>query len=126
MDEAHEQKGGAKERMRIERNLQATGPSQSDVPASKDSPPTNGTQDATGPDNGEPPSSTEPLLAYQFLMDPAGVEALAAQLGPSPENRSQRIASLQKAIAEGTFEISPGQTAEAILSEKQVRNGNAA
>ena len=123
---AHEQKGGARERMRIERNLQATVPSKSDVPANTDSPPTAGTQDRTGPDKGEPPSSTEHLLAYRFLTDPAGAETLAAQLGPSPEKRNQRIAALQKAIAEGTFEVSPGQTAEAILFESQVRNGNAA
>ena len=126
MDEAHEQKRGAKERMRIERNLQATVPSQSDVPANTDSPPAAGTQDGTGPDNGEPPSSTEHLLAYRFLTDPAGAETLAAQLGPSPEKRNQRIAELQKSIAEGTFEVSPGQTAEAILFESQIRNGNAA
>jgi anti-sigma28 factor (negative regulator of flagellin synthesis) len=59
-------------------------------------------------------------------MDPAKAEALAAQLGPSPENRSQRIAALQTAIADGTYEVPLEETAEAILSEKQVRNGNAA
>jgi hypothetical protein len=112
--------------MRIERNLPTTGPSQSDAPANTDLPPTTGTQDSTGLDNGEPPSSTEHLLAYLFLMVPAGAETLASQLGPSPAKRGERIATLQKAIAEGTFEVSPGQTAEAILSESQVRNGNAA
>jgi anti-sigma28 factor (negative regulator of flagellin synthesis) len=113
--------------MKIEGNLQATtGPSQSDVPANKDSAPTTGAPDAAELDKGEPPSSTEHLLAYQSLMDPAGAKTLAAQLGPFPEKRNQRIAALQKAIAEGTFDVSPGQTAEAILFESKVRNGNAA
>lgn len=112
--------------MRIERNAQVTGASQSDEPANTDSPPALGTQNGTGLDNDQTQPSTEHLLADQFLMDPAGAEALAAQLGPSPEKRSQRIAALQNAIADGTYEVSPEQTAEAILSEKQVRNGNAA
>jgi anti-sigma28 factor (negative regulator of flagellin synthesis) len=122
----HEQKGGAKERMRIERNAQATGASQSDDPANTDSPPALGTRNGKRLDNDQTQPTTEQLLADQFLMDPAEAEALAAQLGPSSEKRSQRIAALQNAIADGTYEVSPEQTAEAILSERQVRKGNAA
>jgi anti-sigma28 factor (negative regulator of flagellin synthesis) len=112
--------------MRIERNAHVTGASQSDEPANTDSPPAQGTQNETGLDNHQIQPSTEQLLADQFLMDSAAVEASAAQLETSPENRSQRIAVLQNAIADGTYHVSPEQTAEAILFEKQVRNGNAA
>ena len=121
-----EQKGGARERMRIERNAKETGASQSDAPANTDSPPALETQNGTGLDNDQTPPSTEHLLADLFLMDPTEAEALVAQLGPSPENRRLRITALQNAIADGTYQVSPEQTAEAILSERQVRKGNAA
>jgi anti-sigma28 factor (negative regulator of flagellin synthesis) len=65
-------------------------------------------------------------LAAQFLTDAAVVEALTKQLVPSTDGRDQRIAALQKAIADGTFEVAAEQTAEAILSEQQVRDGTAA
>lgn len=42
------------------------------------------------------------------------------------EIRSQRIAALKAAIASGTYQVSAEQTAEAILSERQIRNGTAA
>ena len=112
--------------MRIERNAQATRASQSDEPANTDSQPALGTRNGKGLDNNQTQPTTEQLLADQFLMDTAEAEALAAQVGPSSENRNQRIAALQNAIADGTYEASPEQTAEAILSEKQVRKGNAA
>jgi len=112
--------------MRIERNAQVTGASQSDEPANPDSPPALGTQNGAGLDNDQTQPSTEHLLADLFLMDPTEAEALVAQLGPSPENRRQRIAALQNAMADGNYQVSPEQTAEAILSERQVRKGNAA
>lgn len=121
-----DRKGGAKERMRIERNAQVTGVSQSYDPANPDSPPALGTRNGTGLDNDQTQPSTEQLLAERFLRDPAGAMALTVQLGPSPEDRSQRIAALQSAIADGTYQASPEQTAEAILSEQQVRDGTAA
>jgi anti-sigma28 factor (negative regulator of flagellin synthesis) len=65
-------------------------------------------------------------LAAQFLTDAAVVEALTKQLVPSTDGRDQRIAALQKAIADGTFEVAAEQTAEAMLSEQQVRDGTAA
>jgi anti-sigma28 factor (negative regulator of flagellin synthesis) len=76
--------------------------------------------------NDEAQPLTEHLLAGQFLTDAAVVEALTTQLVPSLEGRDQRIAALQNAIAEGTFEVSAEQIAEAMLSEQQVRDGTAA
>ena len=112
--------------MRIERNDQVTGASQSDEPASTDFSPALETENGTGLNNDQTQPSTEHLLADRFLMDAAGAEAFVAQLGPSPENRKQRIAALQSAIADGTYQVSPEQTAEAIIAEKQVRKNNAA
>ena len=48
-----------------------------------------------------------------------------AQAGP-PEVRSERIAAIQAAIANGTFQVSAEQTAEAILAEHVVRDESAA
>jgi anti-sigma28 factor (negative regulator of flagellin synthesis) len=38
----------------------------------------------------------------------------------------ERILAIQSAIAEGTYQVSPEQTADAIISEQQVRDGTAA
>jgi len=65
--------------MRIERNAQVTGASQSDEPANPDSPPALGTQNGAGLDNDQTQPSTEHLLADLFLMDPTEAEALVAQ-----------------------------------------------
>ena len=48
-----------------------------------------------------------------------------AQAG-APEVRSERIAAIQAAIANGTYQVSAEQTAEAILAEHQVRDESAA
>ena len=48
-----------------------------------------------------------------------------AQAGP-PEVRSERIAAIQAAIANGTYQVSAEQTAEAILAEHVVRDESAA
>lgn len=47
----------------------------------------------------------------------AGV--LAAQIQQLPEIRQDRVTAIANAIRNGTYQISPEQTAEAILSEQQ-------
>lgn len=76
--------------------------------------------------NDQASPSTEHLLADQFLGDPEGARQLAAQLVPEQQDRSERIAALQYAIADGTYQVSAEQTAEAMLAEQQVRDGTAA
>ena len=49
-----------------------------------------------------------------------------AQAGQLPETRSERIAAIQAAIANGTYQVSAEQTAEAILAEHLVRDESAA
>lgn len=61
----------------------------------------------------------------QTSMDQARAIWLAAQISPA-EIRSERLAAIQSAIARGIYQTSAEQTAEAILSEQQVRNGTAA
>jgi flagellar biosynthesis anti-sigma factor FlgM len=46
--------------------------------------------------------------------------------GSPPEVRSERIAAIQAAIANGTYQVSPEQTADAILAEHLVRDESAA
>ena len=120
------QRGGTKERMRIERNAQVTGASKSDEPANTNLPPALGKQDRTGVRNDQASPSTEHLLADQFLTDPDAARQLAAQLAPEQQDRREKIAALQSAVANGTYEISAEQTAEAMLAEHQVRDGTAA
>lgn len=49
-----------------------------------------------------------------------------ARAGQAAEIREERIAAIQTAIANGTYQISAEQTAEAILSEHLVRDEAAA
>jgi flagellar biosynthesis anti-sigma factor FlgM len=51
---------------------------------------------------------------------------LAAQAATQPEIRSEKIATLKNAIANGTYQVSADQIAEAILLERQTRDGTAA
>lgn len=63
--------------------------------------------------------------ATHVPVDWARASRLATQAGP-PEVRGERIAVIQNAIAEGTYRVSPEQTADAIISEQQARDGTAA
>ena len=67
------------------------------------------------------------LSLDQLAADQARVGWLAAQaVRPLPEVRSERIAFLQSAIANGSYQVSPEQIAEAILAEHQARDEAAA
>jgi len=61
----------------------------------------------------------------QAPIDQARASWLAADTGPA-EVQSERLAAIQSAIANGTYQTTPEQTAEAILSEQQIRDGTAA
>jgi anti-sigma28 factor (negative regulator of flagellin synthesis) len=69
-------------------------------------------------------STDQPSVSH-FSVDRARVSRWAVQASPA-EIRCERMASLQDAIASGTYEVSPEQTAEAIISEQQVRDEAAA
>jgi flagellar biosynthesis anti-sigma factor FlgM len=90
-----------------------------------------GSPAAAGPGSERNQFSPEQGLPERASSDQASAEQarvswLAAQAVPPPEIRSERIAAIQSAIANGTYAVSPEQTAEAILSERQVRDESAA
>jgi anti-sigma28 factor (negative regulator of flagellin synthesis) len=70
-------------------------------------------------------ASPDQASGDQATIDQARASWLAAQTGPA-EIRSERLAAIQTAMANGTYQTTPEQTAEAILSEQQIRNGTAA
>ena len=58
--------------------------------------------------------------------DQARVVALAAQIVNLPEIRSEKIARIASALHEGKYQVSPEQTAEAMIAELQGRSSVAA
>jgi len=58
------------------------------------------------------------------LQTRAGV--LTAQMQQLPEIRQDRVSVIANAIRNGTYQVSPEQTAEAILSERQADGAVAA
>jgi anti-sigma28 factor (negative regulator of flagellin synthesis) len=44
------------------------------------------------------------------------VQALAAKVNDVPEIRQERVAALAKAVRDGSYQVSPEQTAEALIS----------
>lgn len=62
----------------------------------------------------------------ELSPDQARVGTLAAQVNNLPEIRGEKVAAIASAVRKGTYQVSPEQTAEAILSELQARHGAAA
>jgi flagellar biosynthesis anti-sigma factor FlgM len=53
-------------------------------------------------------------------------EVLTAQVNQLPDVRQERVAALANAVQNGTYQVSPEQTADAILSELHARSHLAA
>jgi flagellar biosynthesis anti-sigma factor FlgM len=53
----------------------------------------------------------------EISLDQVRVQALVAQASRVPDVRQQRVAALGRAIQQGSYEVSPEQTAEAMLTE---------
>ncbi len=105
--------------MRTERNAKEAG---AETDREKE---TRSQADAT-PRDGEPNQLLQDQDATRHAaLDWAGASQLAAQATP-PEIRDEKIAAIQNALANGTYQVSSEQTAEAIISEQQVRDGTAA
>lgn len=96
--------------MSIETNPQTSGGAEAGGSAHQSSMAETGTSDAQSHDSGP----RERQWARRLT-----------QSGP-PEVRSERIAAIQAAIANGTYQVSAQQTAEAILAEQLVRDESAA
>jgi flagellar biosynthesis anti-sigma factor FlgM len=54
--------------------------------------------------------------------DQGRVRELASQVSQLPEVRPDKVAALQRAIDEGSYRVTPGQAAEALLSAMQIRS----
>jgi flagellar biosynthesis anti-sigma factor FlgM len=50
------------------------------------------------------------------------VQDLVSQVKQLPEIRQDRVAALQRAIDEGSYQVTPGQAAEALISAMQIRS----
>ncbi len=50
------------------------------------------------------------------------IQALAAQVSGLPEIRPEKVASLGRAIRSGIYQVKPQETADALLSELQLRS----
>ncbi len=96
--------------MGIETNAQSSGGAEAGGSAHHSSLAETGTSGAQDHDQGSPERQKAGRLV---------------QAGP-PEIRSERIAAIQAAIANGTYQVSPEQTAEAILAEHLARDESAA
>jgi flagellar biosynthesis anti-sigma factor FlgM len=53
----------------------------------------------------------------QLSTDQARVQALAAQVNALPEIRQEKVAALGQAVRDGSYQVSPEQTADALISE---------
>jgi flagellar biosynthesis anti-sigma factor FlgM len=53
----------------------------------------------------------------ELSLDQVRVSALAAKINDLPEVRQEKVAALADAIHSGNYNVSPEQTAEAMLSE---------
>ena len=89
--------------------------------------PTSGGAEAGGSAHQSSMAQTGTNGARRHAQEPAERQwaGRLAQAGP-PEVRSERIAAIQAAIANGTYQVSAEQTAEAILAEHVVRDESAA
>ena len=92
--------------MRIDRNAGLT-------------PAASGTTSSANPRSAAAGSSRATPVADQAELsyDQARVNALTAQVNALPEIRREKVAALQSALNQGTYQVSPEQTAEAIVAE---------
>jgi len=58
----------------------------------------------------------------QLSQDAGRVQDLASQVQQFPEIRQDKVAALQQAIKNGTYNVTAGQSAEALISAIQIRS----
>lgn len=58
----------------------------------------------------------------QLSTDPVRVQSLAAQVNSLPEIRQEKVSALGQAVRDGSYQVSPEQTAEAVMSEMVARS----
>ena len=58
----------------------------------------------------------------QLSRDAGRVQDLVSQVNQFPEIRQDKVAALQQAIKDGTYSVTAGQSAEALISAIQIRS----
>lgn len=58
----------------------------------------------------------------ELSRDQAGVQALSTAVTGLPEIRQERVSTLAQKIQEGSYAVTPEQTAEAVMSAMQMRS----
>lgn len=57
----------------------------------------------------------------KFSSDPEKVQALTAGVTAMPEIRQEKVAALAQAVSSGSYQVTPEQTADAMMSQLGVR-----
>lgn len=57
----------------------------------------------------------------KLSQDQGRVQELASQVNQLPEIRQDKVSALQRALENGTYGVTSGQTAEALISALQIR-----
>lgn len=71
-------------------------------------------------------TAAQPSVEEQSISAQSQAAVLAAQVNQLPEVRQEKIAAIANAVKRGTYQVSPEQTADAILSELDARTSAAA
>jgi|SRR5208282_5001697 flagellar biosynthesis anti-sigma factor FlgM len=58
----------------------------------------------------------------KFSGDQGRVQELASQVNQFPEIRQDKVAALQRSMQDGSYEVTPSQSAEALISAMQIRS----
>lgn len=70
-------------------------------------------------------SGTRSNDTAQLSTDQVRVQALAAQANAVPEIRQEKVAALGRALRDGSYQVSPEHTADALISELLSRSAAA-
>jgi flagellar biosynthesis anti-sigma factor FlgM len=99
--------------MRIDLNAiipEAPDPGQSTKPGRQVASPSLGPEGVSGGDSA------------RLSQDQGRIRDLASQVNQLPEIRQEKVAALQRAIEQGSYRVTPGQSAEALISALQIRS----
>jgi flagellar biosynthesis anti-sigma factor FlgM len=88
-----------------------------------------------GPDSGQPTKSGARTASGSTIsgglaggdiatlsQDQGRVQQLTSQVNQLPEIRQERVTALQRAIEEGSYRVTPGQAAEALIGAIEIRS----
>jgi flagellar biosynthesis anti-sigma factor FlgM len=71
------------------------------------------------------PAESRGADTAQLSSDQARVQALTVQVNNLPEIRQQKVEALGRAVRDGSYQVSPESTADALISEMLARSAAA-